>query len=88
MPIILPLNDGSGSGIRFSKRGGAEVIQAADDGQQEKRPVLTKKQWIAGGAFILAALMMAWVVPTIQIAWVSAILMLTIYLFAFEVVAV
>ncbi|MES9897963.1 MAG: SLC13 family permease [Sedimenticola sp.] len=32
--------------------------------------------------------MMAWVVPTIQIAWVSAILMLTIYLFAFEVVGV
>ncbi len=31
---------------------------------------------------------MAWVVPTIQIAWVSAILMLTIYLFAFEVVGV
>jgi len=38
--------------------------------------------------FILAALYIASLVPTIEIAWVSAILLLTIYLFAFEVVGV
>jgi di/tricarboxylate transporter len=31
---------------------------------------------------------MAWAVPTIEIAWVTALLLLTIYLFAFEVVGV
>jgi di/tricarboxylate transporter len=49
---------------------------------------LTRKQWIAAGVFALAALCLAWVVPTVEIAWVSAILMFTIYLFAFEVVGV
>ncbi len=46
------------------------------------------KQWIAAGVFALAAFYMATVVPTIEIAWVSAILLFTVYLFAFEVVAV
>jgi hypothetical protein len=32
--------------------------------------------------------MLASVVPSIEIAWVSGILLLTVYLFAFEVVAV
>lgn len=49
---------------------------------------ITKKQWIAGSIFMLMALLMGQYVPTIEIAWVSAILILTIYLFAFEVVGV
>ncbi len=49
---------------------------------------LNRKQWIAAGIFIAAALYTATFVPGIEIAWVSAILLLTIYLFAFEVVGV
>ncbi|MEA3277001.1 MAG: SLC13 family permease [Pseudomonadota bacterium] len=50
--------------------------------------IATRRQWIAAGLFALAALYMASVVPTVEIAWVSAILLFTIYLFAFEVVGV
>ncbi len=46
------------------------------------------KQVIAAGIFALFATYMAWIVPTVEIAWVSVILVLTIYLFAFEVVGV
>jgi di/tricarboxylate transporter len=46
------------------------------------------KKWIAGAIFALAAIGMTFVVPNIQIAWVTAILFLTIYLFAFEIVGV
>ncbi len=49
---------------------------------------LTKKQGIAGAIFALIAIALAFVVPTVEIAWVSAILLLTIYLFAFEIVGV
>ncbi len=49
---------------------------------------LTRKQWIAAGIFLLAAIAMSFAVPTIEVAWVTAILILTIYLFAFEVVGV
>jgi di/tricarboxylate transporter len=51
-------------------------------------PLLNAKQAIAGVLFALLALYMAGVVPTVEIAWVSAILLLTVYLFAFEVVGV
>jgi di/tricarboxylate transporter len=47
-----------------------------------------KKQLAIGAIFILAALGLAHEVPTLEIAWVGSILLLTIYLFAFEVVAV
>ncbi len=50
--------------------------------------VLTEKQAVAGGFFILAAIYLSAVVPTIEVAWVTSILMLTIYLFAFEIVDV
>jgi len=43
---------------------------------------------IAAATFTLMAIGLAFVVPTIQVAWVSAILLLTIYLFAFEIVDV
>ena len=46
------------------------------------------KRLIAGGIFLLGALYLASVVPSIEIAWVSAILLLTIFLFAFEIVEV
>lgn len=50
--------------------------------------ILSLKQIIAGFIFVIIGLFLATVVPTIEIAWVTAILLLTIYLFAFEVVAV
>ncbi len=46
------------------------------------------KQMVAGVIFFVAALGLAQVVPSIEIAWVTGILMLTIYLFAFEIVGV
>ena len=49
---------------------------------------LSSKQLIAGALFAALALYLSTVVPTIEIAWVSAILLLTVYLFAFEVVGV
>jgi len=49
---------------------------------------LPTKKIIAAVIFALAAIGLAFVVPSIQIAWVTAILMLTIYLFAFEIVDV
>ena len=47
-----------------------------------------RKQLIAAAVFALLALYLSTVVPSVEIAWVSAILLLTIYLFAFEVVGV
>jgi hypothetical protein len=47
-----------------------------------------KKQIIAAALFALVALWMSTVVPSVEIAWVTAILLLTIYLFAFEIVGV
>ncbi|QKQ27816.1 SLC13 family permease [Candidatus Reidiella endopervernicosa] len=61
----------------------------ADEEQTKARPTKTNlKQWIAAAIFALIAIGLAQVVPTIEIAWVCAVLMLTIYLFAFEVVGV
>ena len=47
-----------------------------------------KKKIIAGIIFMGMALYMATMVPTIQMSWVMGLLILTIYLFAFEVVDV
>ena len=61
----------------------------SDEEQIKPSPgFLTLKQWIAAGVFTLIAVYLASVVPTVEIAWVAAILILTIYLFAFEVVGV
>lgn len=46
------------------------------------------KQMVAAAIFLASSLGLASVVPSIEIAWVTGILMLTIYLFAFEVVGV
>lgn len=60
-----------------------------DEEQTVTKPgIVNPKQIIAGALFTAVALYLATVVPSIEIAWVSAILMLTIYLFAFEVVGV
>ncbi|MCG6897776.1 MAG: SLC13 family permease [Thiocapsa sp.] len=46
------------------------------------------KQDLAAAVFVLVAIYLAGIVPTIEIAWVTAFLLLTIFLFAFEVVTV
>jgi di/tricarboxylate transporter len=61
----------------------------ADDEQTIALPgIMSRKQIIAAVIFTATALFLASVVPTVEIAWVSAILLLTIHLFAYEVVGV
>lgn len=48
----------------------------------------TTKKLIAGLIFTIMGAALSTVVPSIEIAWVTAILLLTIYLFAFEIVDV
>jgi di/tricarboxylate transporter len=50
--------------------------------------ILSTKQVIAAIVFAVMAAWLAMIVPTVEIAWVSGVLLLTIYLFAFEVVGV
>ena len=64
------------------------MTTSGDEGLTEMSGGFQRKQWIAAGLFALVALYLATVVPTVQIAWVAGILLLTIYLFAFEVVGV
>lgn len=47
-----------------------------------------QKKLAVGAIFLIAAFGLSFEVPSIEIAWVSGILLLTIYLFAFEVVEV
>ena len=54
----------------------------------ETTPNPVKKQIIAGVIFTIIAAFLASSVPTIEVAWVTAVLLLTIYLFAFEIVDV
>jgi len=49
---------------------------------------LNMKNVIAAIVFILLGLYLSSIVPSIEVAWVSAILLLTIFLFAFEIVEV
>ena len=51
-------------------------------------PQFNRKQGIAAVLFLILGVYVTSVVPTIEIAWVNAILLLTIYLFAFEIVGV
>jgi len=53
----------------------------------DKKP-LPKKKIFAAVIFAVLAYALSSVAPTIEVAWVSAVLVLTIYLFAFEVVDV
>lgn len=54
----------------------------------EEKKSLPIKKIIAAFVFLAGALWLSTVTPSIQVAWVTALLMLTIYLFAFEVVGV
>jgi di/tricarboxylate transporter len=49
---------------------------------------LSTKQLVAAALFAGLALWLSTLVPSVEIAWVTAILLLTIYLFAFEIVGV
>ncbi len=65
------------------------MIALADEEKTHSKKLLPPLQYLtSAGLFVLVALYLASVVPTIEIAWVGAILLLTIYLFAFEVVGV
>ncbi len=55
-------------------------------GNENKNTLI--KRVVAGVVFALFGFYLASVVPTIEVAWVTAILLLTIYLFAFEIVGV
>ena len=69
-----------------------EVLTMNDRTQTKKTfaltSLITSKQFLSALLFTALALFLSTVVPTVQVAWVSAILVLTIYLFAFEVVGV
>jgi ABC-type transport system involved in multi-copper enzyme maturation permease subunit len=45
-----------------------------------------RKTPVAGALFAVLAIYLASMVPTIEVAWVMAFLLLTVFLFAFEVV--
>ena len=49
---------------------------------------LSVRQLVAAGVFLALAVWLATIVPSVEIAWVTCILVLTIYLFAFEIVSV
>ena len=60
----------------------------ADEEQTKYYGKLSTTQLIAGAIFLLLALWLGSKVPSTEIAWVVGFLMLTIYLFAFEVIDV
>jgi di/tricarboxylate transporter len=65
------------------------MIKLADEEQTVAKPgIVNRKQLIAAIIFAAVAALLSTAVPSIEIAWVTAILLLTIYLFAFEVVGV
>jgi di/tricarboxylate transporter len=49
---------------------------------------LPLKQIISFAIFVLLGVFLAYTVPTVEVAWMMAVLLLTIYLFAFEIVDV
>ncbi len=61
---------------------------ASEDKVVSSSTGLSARQWIVAAVFLAVALYMSTVVPSIEIAWVTGILLLTIFLFAFEVVDV
>jgi di/tricarboxylate transporter len=64
------------------------VASSSDSTTSSVTSYFSRKQIIAALVFALLGGYLATVVPSVQIAWVTGILMLTIYLFAFEVVGV
>ncbi|MFO7603201.1 MAG: SLC13 family permease [Gammaproteobacteria bacterium] len=63
------------------------MTAVADEAQSPVRRI-NIKQLVAATVFLLVALYLSTVVPNVQVAWVMGFLLLTIYLFAFEVVGV
>ena len=49
---------------------------------------LPLKQIISFAIFVLLGVFLAYTVPTVEVAWMMAVLLLTVYLFAFEIVDV
>jgi di/tricarboxylate transporter len=66
----------------------AEGAVAASASRRPLRSHFLNRKLVAAVLFAVLALFLADVVPSVEIAWVTAILLLTIYLFAFEVVGV
>ncbi|MDJ0738795.1 MAG: SLC13 family permease [Gammaproteobacteria bacterium] len=67
----------------------AEAPHGDDQATPAKRRLpVNGKQAIGGVLFALLGLYLSTVTPSVEIAWVVAILLLTIYLFAFEIVGV
>ncbi|MFV2056605.1 MAG: SLC13 family permease [Thiohalomonadales bacterium] len=64
------------------------VILAEEETSTTPKAFLSRKQIIAAVIFGVAGLYISTLVPSIEIAWVTAILLLTIFLFAFEVLEV
>jgi di/tricarboxylate transporter len=65
------------------------MIALADEEQTSASPGRpNRKQIIAAAIFLAVGLLLSTVVPSVEVAWVTGILLLTIYLFAFEVVGV
>ncbi len=60
----------------------------ADSTLSQKIRKLPLKAIISGAIFLFLAIIISDFVPNIQIAWVVAVLLMTIYLFAFEVVRI
>ena len=61
---------------------------AIEEKSAVSRRTIDLKKLISAILFAALALYLASIVPTVEIAWVSAILVLTIYLFVFEIVSV
>jgi len=83
--VLLTLSAGvppgrAGTVPKPGKQDGAIVCMALDQ--------TLVKRLIAAGLFVLLGGYLALAVPSVEIAWVSAILLLTIYLFVFEIVGV
>ncbi len=64
------------------------MTDMADEATVHSQSRFSIKQMVAAAVFLAIALGLATVVPSIEVAWVTGILILTIYLFAFEVVGV
>ena len=74
---------------RTANPNGALFVER-QEGQEVKElfSVQRLKRLTAAAVFIVTGIVTINAVPTLEIAWVSVILLLTIYLFAFEIVGV
>lgn len=54
----------------------------------DDKNTLPVKKIVAGLIFLIIAIALSTLTPTIEVAWVTAVLILTIYLFTFEIVSV